>query len=76
MTNIKIIFKSTRNVDEPSGSENNEIERIANVRLSISENDLIERRRYDFETCMQNIKAKKIQGKMIEIYRLYIDYII
>ena len=56
---MKIIFQITKNHD--SESRGNEIERPAKVHFSVNENDLIELRRYNFETFMQTVKSKKIK---------------
>ena len=59
---MKILFKLTEDREIPSSSEDNRSERIPNVRLSMNENDLIERRPYDFETFMKKLKVMKIKN--------------
>ena len=59
---MKILFKLTEDREIRSSSEDNRSERIPNVRLSMNENDLIERRPYDFETFMEILKSKKIKN--------------
>ena len=59
---MKILFELTEDCEIPSSSEENRSERIPNVRLSMNENDLIERRPYDFATFMGILKSKKIKN--------------
>ena len=54
---MKIIFYFTDgNGSGPRGSEK---ERIAKVRLQLNENDLVERRQYNFATFWRCVKSKK-----------------
>ena len=58
---MKIRFYFTDSKDQESELKENKNERIATVRLSSNNNDLMERRRYDFSTFWKLIKSNKIQ---------------
>ena len=58
---MKIRFYFTDSKDQESELKENKNERIANVRLSSGNNDLMERRRYDFPKFWRLIKSNKIQ---------------
>ena len=53
---MKIIFYRNENHTESESRDNDE-----EVRLSIHDNDLIERRRYDFRTLILLAKSKKFK---------------
>ena len=58
---MRIIYKMTDDhVIEP-GTDEIKKERIAKVRLSFDENDLIERRRFDFDVFMKFAQSKKMK---------------
>ena len=58
---MKIIYKMTDDhVIEP-GTDEIKKERIAKVRLSLDENDLIERRRFDFGVFVKFAQSQKVK---------------
>ena len=59
---MKIIFYRNEHHEIQSElSENNVCGEVTKVRFSLDENDLIERRRYNFHTFMQAVKSRKIK---------------
>ena len=57
---MKVIFHYTDFDKTAAGTTENEKERIPKVRLSVNENDLIERR-YDLQTFWKFINSSKIK---------------
>ena len=58
---MKIIFHRKENHGILSELGEKNAERVTTIRSSLNENDLIERRRYDFHTFMQIAKLRKIK---------------
>ena len=57
---MKIIFHYTDFDETAAGTTENEKERIPKVRLSVNENDLIERR-YDLQTFWKFVNSNRIK---------------
>ena len=57
---MKIIFHYTDFDETAAGTTENENERIPKVRLSVNENDLIERR-YDLQTFWKFVNSNRIK---------------
>ena len=58
---MKIIFHRNENHGILSDLGENDVRRMTTIRFSLNENDLIERRRYDFHTFMQIVKLRRIK---------------
>ena len=57
---MKVIFHYTDFDETAAGTTENEKERIPKVRLSVNENDLIERR-YDLQTLWKFVHSNRIK---------------
>ena len=58
---MRIIYKMTDDHAIEPGTNEIKKERIAKVRLSLDENDLIERRRFDFGVFMTFAQSQKVK---------------